>query len=58
MTLENVVSNFRQGEIVIPSFQRRFVWTLNQASKLIESFLLGLPIPQIFLYKERMEKKT
>jgi uncharacterized protein with ParB-like and HNH nuclease domain len=26
------------------------VWTIKQASLLIESFLLGLPVPQVFLY--------
>jgi uncharacterized protein with ParB-like and HNH nuclease domain len=27
------------------------VWDLGRASKLIESLLLGLPVPQIFLYE-------
>ncbi len=51
-TLEVLVDKWRKGQIVIPHFQRRFVWTQNQASKLIESFLLGLPVPAIFLYSE------
>ena len=29
------------------------MWKLPQASKLIESFLLGLPVPQIFLSREK-----
>lgn len=37
-------------EIVVqPEFQRRFVWDIKRASKLIESFLLGFPIPNILL---------
>lgn len=39
------------GKIVIPDFQRDYVWTKKTASKLIDSILLNLPIPNIFLYK-------
>jgi hypothetical protein len=40
-------------QLVIPEFQRNYVWDIVQASKLIESFLLGIPVPGVFLYKER-----
>lgn len=36
----------------IPPFQRAFVWSQNQCSRFIESLLLGLPVPGIFLFKE------
>ncbi len=39
------------NKIVIPDFQRDYVWTKKTASKLIDSILLNLPIPNIFLYK-------
>ena len=51
-TLSVLVDKWNRGQLVIPKFQRRFVWTQAQASKLIESFLLGLPVPPIFLYSE------
>ena len=35
----------------MPKFQRSYVWTLPQASRFIESLLLGLPVPGIFLAK-------
>jgi hypothetical protein len=39
-------------EIVIrPAFQRMFRWTQAQQSRLIESMLLGLPVPQIVLFQ-------
>ncbi|AIR66395.1 GmrSD restriction endonuclease domain-containing protein [Cedecea neteri] len=38
------------GDIIIPFYQRNYVWKIEQASKLIESFIIGLPVPQIFLY--------
>ncbi|QLE47506.1 DUF262 domain-containing protein [Nostoc sp. C057] len=40
------------GAIKIPAFQRNYVWDIKRASKLIESIIIGLPIPQIFLYEE------
>lgn len=55
-TLEVLVDKFRKKEIVIPEFQRRYIWTKAKASKLIESFLLGLPVPPVYLYKG--EKNT
>lgn len=51
-TLEILSNKIDEGEIVIPQFQRRYVWNIKKASKLIESFLLGLPVPQVFLYRE------
>src|SRR5271168_2668706 len=44
-------------DIIIPRFQRKFVWSVVQASRLIESFLLGLPVPPVFLYSERNSDK-
>lgn len=52
-TLEGLFLKWEKGEIVIPPFQRRYVWSQTQASRLIESFLLGLPVPGIFLYKDK-----
>ncbi|MBF0565427.1 MAG: DUF262 domain-containing protein [Nitrospirae bacterium] len=39
------------GRVKIPGFQRNYVWDLIRASKLIESLIIGLPIPQIFLFE-------
>ena len=52
-TLEVLHSKWRAGDFRIPEFQRAFVWKLVQASKLIESFLVGLPVPPVFVYTER-----
>ncbi|MBS0563303.1 MAG: DUF262 domain-containing protein [Proteobacteria bacterium] len=49
-TLEGLCSMLAKEEIIVPEYQRKYVWTIEQASKLIESFLMGLPVPQIFLY--------
>jgi hypothetical protein len=50
--IETLVDKWSRKDIVIPIFQRKFVWKLPQSSKLIESFLLGLPVPPIFLFQE------
>ena len=47
-----LVRRMNEGEIYVPDFQRGFVWSLPQASKFIESLLLGLPVPGIFLTTE------
>lgn len=51
-TLEILSNKFDSKEIIIPDFQRRYVWPPKKSSRLIESFLLGLPVPQVFLYRE------
>lgn len=56
-TLDGLYSQWQGGDIVIPKFQRGYVWSQAQASKLIESFLVGLPVPGIFLYTERSTEK-
>lgn len=47
-----IVSFIESGALTIPSFQRNYVWDRKRASKLIESLLIGLPVPQVFLYEE------
>lgn len=48
-TLFNLINN---GIIKMPPFQRNYVWDIKRASKLVESVILGLPIPQVFLYEK------
>lgn len=46
------ISSFiESGAVKIPGFQRNYVWDIRRASKLIESLILGLPVPQVFLYE-------
>ncbi|MET9646769.1 DUF262 domain-containing protein [Streptomyces syringium] len=49
-------SFIEQGAIQTPGFQRNYVWDIKRASKLIESLILGLPVPQVFLYEENRNK--
>lgn len=51
--LKTIFDFIDSGIVKIPGFQRNYVWDLKRASKLIESLLIGVPIPQIFLYEEK-----
>lgn len=39
-----------------PEFQRDFVWDINRASLFIDSLIIGLPIPSIFLGKSKEDE--
>lgn len=57
MSIGEVVSMYKEGDLVInPDFQRLFRWQVGQKSKLIESALLGIPIPSIFVFEKEDAK--
>lgn len=52
MSISELVSQYEEGDLVIdPEFQRLFRWEPGQKSKLIESLLLGIPLPSIFVFE-------
>lgn len=55
-TVKALFSFLKSGLVRIPSFQRSFVWDKKRASKLIESIILGLPIPQLFIYEQDRDR--
>lgn len=57
MSIGELVSMYKDGELIInPNFQRAFRWTISQQSKLIESILIGVPLPSIFVYQNQEGK--
>jgi uncharacterized protein with ParB-like and HNH nuclease domain len=50
--VDALVQRLKSGDIFIPEFQRAFVWDYKEACRFIESLLLGLPVPGIFVAKE------
>jgi len=52
LPVDGLVKRIQSQDIYIPSFQRGFVWTKRQADRFVESLLLGLPVPGIFLARE------
>ena len=50
MSIGELINLYKDGEMDIhPEFQRVFRWSESQKTKLIESILLNIPIPSIFV---------
>lgn len=57
MSIGELVSLYDEGDLIIdPEFQRLFRWEPGQKSKLIESLLLGIPLPSIFVFETEQGK--
>ncbi len=54
---DGLVKRLQRDDIYIPAFQRSFVWTQREASRFIESLLLGLPVPGVFFARDADTKK-
>lgn len=54
-SIESLIKWVDKKKIIVPDFQRDYVWSKPVASKLIDSVLLNLPIPNIFLYKSNQD---
>ncbi len=52
MSIGEVINLYRDEEIIIsPDFQRLFRWGISRKTRFIESLLLGIPIPPIFVFQ-------
>ncbi|MCX2713766.1 DUF262 domain-containing protein [Mycolicibacterium sp. J2] len=50
MSVGELTAMYADGDLVIqPEFQRLFRWDNEQKSRLVESILLGIPVPSIFV---------
>lgn len=47
----------RKELLISPSYQRKKVWTQRQRIELIESVLMGIPLPVIYLFEDKSGKK-
>ncbi|HUP82067.1 MAG TPA: DUF262 domain-containing protein [Pirellula sp.] len=57
MSVGEIVNMYKEGDFVInPDFQRLFRWEIGQKSKLLESLLLGIPLPSIFVFEKEDSK--
>ena len=57
LSFREIISMYKDGELLKPELQRKYVWGRNEASRFIDSILLGLPVPSIFFAKEPNETK-
>lgn len=49
LSFRELINMYDDDELLKPELQRKYVWERPEASRFIESILLGLPIPSIFL---------
>lgn len=55
LSFREIINMYDEDELIKPELQRKYVWTKVEASRFIDSILLGLPVPSIFLAKEANE---
>lgn len=56
LSFRELIDRYDDDELVKPELQRKYVWDKTEASRFIDSILLGLPVPSIFLAKTTDEK--
>ncbi|MCD6732719.1 MAG: DUF262 domain-containing protein [Burkholderiaceae bacterium] len=56
LSFRELIDRYDQDELVKPELQRNYVWDRREASRFIDSLLLGLPVPSIFLAQAKDEK--
>lgn len=57
-TVETLKNQIKKETIFLePIFQRRDAWDVRRKSKLIESLILGIPVPSIVLAEEKITKR-
>jgi hypothetical protein len=56
--IRQLVESYRRGLIVIPEFQRDYVWKKSRAPKLIDSLYRGFPISSLLLWQSSQETRA
>lgn len=56
LSFRELITRYDEDELVKPELQRHYVWDKAEASRFIDSILIGLPVPSIFLAKTKDEK--
>jgi len=52
LSFREIINMYMDDELQKPELQRKYVWTRVEASRFIDSILLGLPVPSVFFAKE------
>lgn len=51
-SVDVLIKRLEKKQIIVPPFQRQYVWDIKKASRFIESLILGFPVPGIFLSRD------
>lgn len=57
LSFRELITMYEEKELLKPELQRKYVWDKTEASRFIDSLLLGLPVPSIFLANTKNDKK-
>jgi hypothetical protein len=58
LKVRQLVDDFRAGRIVIPEFQRDYVWQKSKSPRLIDSLYRGFPISSLLLWRSAEETRS
>lgn len=50
-SIEFLAERLKNGDYLIPDYQRAFVWDNGRKSRFIESLIMGLPVPFLFFWE-------
>jgi hypothetical protein len=56
--IKQLIEEFRAGRIVIPEFQREYVWRPSKAPRLIDSLYRGFPVSSLLLWQSTGEARA
>src|SRR6202051_1770267 len=56
--VKQLIDDYRSGRIVIPEFQREYVWKKSKAPLLIDSLYRGFPISSLLLWQSEEETRS
>jgi len=57
LSFRELITMYDEEELIKPELQRHYIWDKVEASRFVESLLLGLPVPSIFLANTSEDQK-
>jgi len=58
LEVRQLIEDYRAGRIVIPEFQRDYVWRKSKAPKLVDSLYRGFPISSLLVWQSGEETRS
>src|SRR4029078_2039476 len=56
--IKQLIDDYRSGRIVIPEFQREYVWKPSKAPLLVDSLYRGVPVSSLLLWQSTEEARA
>lgn len=58
ISVKELVEDYRAGRVVIPEFQREYVWQKSKAPRLIDSLYRGFPVSSLLLWESSEDARA